>query len=307
MNRLCDRLKSWSFVAARVGVAGVFIAGLSGCSDDQRDARDGLAPASATAVASAPARPETLTLAKQEIKSGKAADAQQRLQGYLKQEPKGPYHAEAEYLMGQSLTAQNDFENGKKHLEIAIDEAQDRSLKALAMLGRANCNLEMKSYHLASRQYHWLDTMYRDVKGLPQDEILFKLGLATKRAGFPETADYWFNQVIELYATGPYAEAAKKENSKYTPPPDSAAEPLTYSLEISDYTDARKAQAGADALCAKGFRDVEVIATTRNSLPTYELHVGKFFNRNDALRAKTDADLAGLPATIRPAIIEPLK
>jgi TolA-binding protein len=113
MNRICDRLKSWSSAAARVGVAGLFVAGLSGCSDDGRDGHDGVAPASSTAPASAPARPETLTLAKQEIKSGKAADAQQRLQGYLKQEPKGPYHAEAEYLMGQSLMAQNDFENGK--------------------------------------------------------------------------------------------------------------------------------------------------------------------------------------------------
>ena len=195
-----------------------------------------------------------------------------------------------------------------KHLEIAIDEAQGpRREGASDALGRANCNLEMKSYHLASRQYHWIETMYRDVKGLPQDEVLYKLGLSTKRAGFPDTADYWFNQVIELYATGPYADADKKENSKYSPPPGSEAQPLVYSLEITDFSDAKKAQASADTLRAKGFRDVEVIATTRNSLPIWEVHVGKFFNKNDAIRAKTDADLAGLPATIRPAIIEPLK
>ena len=101
--------------------------------------------------------------------------------------------------------------------KLAIDSAGDRTLKALAMLGRANCNLAMQKYSLASRQYHWLETMYRDVKAVPQDEVLFKLGLATKKAGCPETADYWFKQVIELYATGPYAAQAKLQHSKYNP------------------------------------------------------------------------------------------
>jgi hypothetical protein len=209
-------------------------------------------------------------------------------------------------MLGQAFAKQGDYEEGKSHLELAIDNTNDRTLKALAMMGRADCNLAMEKYSLASRQYHWLETMCRDVKALPQDEVMYKLGLATKRAGFPDTADYWFNQVIELYATGPYAADARRENSKYNPT-DPDEKPLIYSLELKSFSDEAKANAEADKLRAKGYRDVEVIATTINSFPTFEVHCGKFTNKNDAKRAKVDCELAGIPATIRPAIIEPLK
>ena len=301
MNRLCSFLKPWTINAARVGLVGLLLAGVTGCDKDDQD---GPVPASSTKVI--PTRPEALSLARQDIKAGNGPSAQQRVEAYLKENRTTPFRAEAEYLLGQAFTTQGDFETGKKHLEIAIDEAQDRDLKAFAMLGRANCNMEMKAYHLASRQYHWLETMYRDVKGLPQDEIMFKLGLSSKRAGAPETADYWFNRVIELYATGPYAEDAKRENSKYTPS-NSSDKPLVYSLEFKNYNDEKKANEEADILRAKGYRDVEVIPTSRNGFATWEVHIGKFYNKNDAQLAKTDADLAGLDTHIRPAIVEPMK
>ena len=300
MDRLSTILKPWGVAAARVGLVGLLLAGVTGCDKDDRD---GPTAASST---QAVARPEALSQARQDIKNGDGAGAQQRVEAFLKEDPRTPFRAEAEYLLGQALSTQGDFANGKAHLEVAIDEAQDRDLKAFAMLGRANCNMEMKSYHLASRQYHWLETMYRDVKGLPQDEIMFKLGLSSKRAGAIETADYWFSRVIELYATGPYAEDAKRENSKYSPtnPKD---KPLVYSLEFKNYGDEKTASEEAEVLRAKGYRDVEVVPTSRNSIPTWEVHIGKFFNKNDAQLAKTDADLAGLNTTIRPAIIEPMK
>lgn len=251
-------------------------------------------------------RPTALTTAAEELKTNKPKEAQARLDDFVRTEPKSGFWAEAQYMLGQANAKQGDYDNAKKHLELAIDNTSDRTLKALAMMGRADCNLAMEKYQLASRQYHWIETMYRDVKALPQDEVMYKLGIATKRAGFPDTADYWFNQVIELYATGPYAADAKRENSKYSPT-DAEEKPLVYSLEIKSFGDEAKANAEADKLRAKGYRDVEVIATTINSIPTYEVHCGKFFNKNDAKRAKTDCDLAGISATIRPAIIEPLK
>ena len=73
------------------------------------------------------------------------------------------------------------------------------------------------------------------------------------------------------------------------------------------FGDKQKAEAEAAGLREKGYRDVQVISTTRNSFPIYEVHVGKFGNKSDALRAQTDAELAGLSTTIRPGIIEPLK
>ena len=272
-----------------------------GC-DKNEDERE----ANSMFTASQP-RPAALTAAAEDLKSNKPKMAEDRLQVFIKAEPKSGFWPEAQYMLGQSFAKQGDYEEAKKHLELAIDNSGDRTLKALAMMGRADCNLAMEKYSLASRQYHWIETMYREVKALPQDEVMYKLGLATKRAGFPDTADYWFNQVIELYGTGPYAADAKRENTKYNPPADSDEKPLVYSLEMKSFSDETKANAEADKLRAKGYRDVEVIATTQNSNPVYEVHCGKFFNKNDAKRAKTDCDLAGIPATIRPAIIEPLK
>jgi hypothetical protein len=135
---------------------------------------------------------------------------------------------------------------------------------------------------------------------------MYKLGLACKQAEAPETADYWFKQVIELYSTGPYAADAKLQHSKYTPA-DPNAEPRVYSLEINTFTTREKADAEADTLRQKGYGEVYIVESTRNSYPVYEVHLGRFGNQNDAIRAQTDAELAGLPTTIRPALIEPLK
>ena len=272
---------------------------LSGCQDKDEETLSSLA------VASAP-RPEVLVLATNEIKTGKPVDAQKHLQEFLEQDSKSVYRSEALYLLGQALAAQGLYEESKKTLDQAIDSTEDRTLKALAMLGRADCNMALEKFSLASRQYHWLETMCREVKAIPQDELMYKLGLATKKAGFPETADYWFKQVIDLYATGTYFADAKLQHSKYTPT-DPDAKPLVYTLEVSDFSDEQKANTEAETLRNKGYRDVEVVHTTRNSFPIHEIHVGKFGNRTDALRAQTDAELAGLPTTIRPAMIEPLK
>jgi hypothetical protein len=136
--------------------------------------------------------------------------------------------------------------------------------------------------------------------------LMYKLGLSTKKAGASETADYWFKQVINLYATGPYAEDAKREHSAYNPADPDVA-PRVYTLEVTTYSTRQKADAEADILREKGYRDVQIVQTTRNSFPIYEVHVGKFGNKTDAIRAQTDAELAGLPTTIRPAIFEPIK
>ncbi|MCY3023271.1 MAG: SPOR domain-containing protein [Planctomycetota bacterium] len=282
-------------------VLGAALLGLLPGCDNDRD--EGAATASATARAP---RPNALTQAISEIKGGKAADAQKRLEAFLAQEPKSAYGPEALYLLGQSLAAQGQYEAAKKTLDDAVGAADDRTLKALAMLGRADCNMAMKKFSLASRQYHWLETMYRDVKAIPQDELMYKLGLACKKAECPETADYWFKQVIENYATGPYAADAKLQHSKYTPTDPDVA-PRVYTLEVNLFSDKQKAEAEAATLREKGYRDVQVLSTTRNSFPVYELHIGKFGNKSDAVRAQTDAELAGMSTTIRPAIIEPMK
>ncbi|HEY3324444.1 MAG TPA: tetratricopeptide repeat protein [Planctomycetota bacterium] len=277
---------------------------LVGC---EKGREDGPAPAAATATATARSpRPEALSAAADDIRGGRPAEAQKRVEGFLEQEPKSLYAPEAKYLLGQSIAAQGEHEKAKKVLDDAIDNTEDRTLKALAMLGRADCNLAMGKFSLASRQYHWLETMYRDVKAVPQDEVMYKLGMSCKKAGFTETADYWFNQVVNLYSTGPYFEKAKMENSKFTPPEPGAA-PRIYTLEVSQFAKKEKAESEAAIMREKGYRDVQVVETTQNSFPVYQVHIGKFANESDAIRAQTDAELAGLKVKPHPAIIEPLK
>lgn len=282
-------------IAAAVFSAGLSLFALNGCND-----RDAASPA-----ASAAPRPDALQLAITEIRTGQCAAAQARCEAFLTENKGSNYAPEAEYLLGQAMVAQGDLKAGKKHLERSIDDTDDRTLKALGMLARADCNMSLGEYSLASRQYHWLETMYRDVKAIPQDELMYKLGMACKKSDAQGTADYWFRQVIESYATGPYFEKAKMEHSAYAP--DLAATPRIYSLEVAAHGKPEKADEEAQLLRDKGYRDVQVIETTRNDHPIYEVHVGKFENRSDALRAYTDADLAGLHTKIRPAVIEPLK
>jgi TolA-binding protein len=277
---------------------------LVGCDKD-RD--EGAAPVAANTPAPAEAvRPAELTTATEEIRSNRLVEAQLHLESFIKENPKNAYTPEALYLLGQTQAAQGQHEAGKKALEEAMDRTKDRTLKALAMLGRADCNMAMGKFQLASRQYHWLENMYRDVKALPQDEVMFKCGMASKKAGFDETADYWFKQVIENYATGSFAEKAKQNHTAYAPK-DPNQEPRVYTLQVSTFATAKKAESEADILRSKNYRDVQVVESTRNAEPVWEVHVGKFGNKNDAARAQTDAELAGLPTTLRPTIVEPLK
>src|SRR5947207_4780040 len=128
-------------------------------------------------------RPAEISQAYTELQSGQAAQAYATAQAYIETHPGGAYRSEAFYIAGQSLAAQGKFEAGKEKLEIAIDKTRDRNLKALAMLGRADCNMGLEKYPLASRQYHWIELNYKDIKPLHQDELMFKLGLAAKKAG----------------------------------------------------------------------------------------------------------------------------
>ncbi|HLX60320.1 MAG TPA: SPOR domain-containing protein [Planctomycetota bacterium] len=251
-------------------------------------------------------RPSEITMAYSSLQNGQPGQAYAAAQGYIDAHPGSPYLPEAYYISGEALAAQGQYDDGKERLEVAIDKTNDRNLKALAMLGRADCNMGLEKYHLASRQYHWIELKYKDVKPLHQDELMFKLGLAAKKSGNGDWADYWFNQVNELYHTGPYAERARQENSHFTPPPDSREKPLVYFLEADAFSSPEKAEAGAANLRAKGYKDVEVVPSTRNSFKVYEIHIGKFTNKADAGRAQVDAKLAGLSTTLRPGTVEPL-
>lgn len=282
-----------------IAVASLALVVLPGCDKDD----DGRIEASATYFGET-ARPAEITQAYSELQRNQPAQAYATAQSFIERNPASAYRLEAYYLTGQALAAQGQFEQGKERLEIVIDKTRDRSLKALAMLGRADCNMGLEKPQLASRQYHWIQVNYKEVKALHQDEVMFKLGLAAKKSGNQDWADYWFNQVNELYHTGPYAERARQESSRFTPV---SAKPLVYFLEAGVFNSSEKAEEAATTLRSKGYRDVEVEASTRSGFRVYEVHVGKFTSQAHAGRAQVDAKLAGLSTSVRPGTVEPVK
>jgi TolA-binding protein len=273
---------------------------LAGCDKDKDQAA---ATRAETVDLAAPAagRPAALAQAEKQVRAGQTAEAETGLRGWLNANPDSPYRAEGWYLLGQALFARKDFKGAKQCHEQAIKGPADRSLKALAMFARADCNYELGDYRVASRQYHWLEQFYRDVTAVPHDELLFKLGMCARLAGFPETADYWFNKVIELYATGKYAAEARRLNSQLGP--GKTGEPTYYSLEVASYPDEQKALAEAQAFREKGYREVTVQKVDMLGTAYYCVNIGKYFNRNEALRAKQDAEFAGITASLRPGFI----
>jgi TolA-binding protein len=252
-------------------------------------------------------RPDTLTQAERQIRSGEVGEAEALLRGWLTANADSAYMPEAEYMLGQARFAQGDYAGAKFYHEKVLDHRNvDRSLKALAYFARADCNYEMQSYFTASRQYHCLETVYRDVRAVPHDELLFKLGMATRQAGFEETSNYWFNKVIELYATTKWGAEARKMNTTLNGSRDGV--PTRYVLEVKKYNDEAKALSAADELRKKGYASVDVQEET-NLLGNrfYRLTVGRFFNRNEALSAKEDADMAGLSTSIHPGLMDTSK
>ena len=294
-----QQFKRWFCGCAASSLLLVILPGCEKDQDQDQARADNTIPAAAITVTRSP----DLSQAEDDIRAGNNAQAQSRCETFLQQDPKSKFAPDAHYLLGKALLAQGKPEDAKKHFEKAIDDAQSRLLKGSAMLGRANCNLELKNYHLASRQYHWLDSMYRDVKGIPQDEVLFKCGLACKKAGNSDTANYWFRQTIELYSMSPYAEEAKRESSAYNPV-DPQRKPLVYTLKVDTWNNRQKADEEAEQLRAKGYRDVEVIEITEYGNKAYQVHVGKFATKNEAARAETDAELAGLKTTMSPKTLK---
>jgi TolA-binding protein len=253
------------------------------------------------------ARPDTLTQAERQIRSGEVGEAEAQLRGWLAANADSAYVPEAEYMLGQARFSQKDYAGAKFFHDKVLDHKKvDRSLKALAYFARADCNYEMQSYATASRQYHYLETFYRDVRAVPHDELLFKLGMATRKAGFEETSNYWFNKVVELYATTKWGQEARKMNTKLNGSKDGV--PTLYVLEVKKFDDEAKALNAADELRKKGYASVDVQEETNvvgNRF--YRLTVGRFFNRNEALRAKEDADMAGLPTSIHPGLMDTSK
>jgi tetratricopeptide (TPR) repeat protein len=248
-------------------------------------------------------RPATLAQAEADIRAGQPAKAEEALSVWVTKNSASLYRSEGLYLLGQAQFYQGKYSEAKKTQDLALDSKPNHVLKALEMFARADCNMKLGNFGKASRQYHWIEQFYRDVRAVPHDELMFKIGLASKLEGFPEWGNYWFNQVVEKYATGPWAAEARRLNTELNGEKGDA--PKYYSLASGYYTDEKKAQAEAEVFKKKGYKDVEVKSFGYAETTYYEVHVGKFFNKLDAEVAKDDADLGGTKFSVRPAPVGP--
>lgn len=245
-------------------------------------------------------RPADFNAAIQEIKANRGAEAETRMKAWLDREDTvlSADRPEGFYLLGQAQFIQGKYKEAKVSHDIAEDRAKDRTVKALAQFARAECNYELEKYSLAIDQYMWIEQFYRDVMAVPQDEVLYKLGMSNKKLGFTDTADYWFHRVVELYADSKLAEDAKRQHSKLGA--DENGDPKYYSLEVASFTNEEKANTEAEVYKKKGYASVRVEPYTKMGTQYYGVMVGKYFNKMDAKRAQEDAELSGMSASIRP-------
>jgi cell division septation protein DedD len=136
--------------------------------------------------------------------------------------------------------------------------------------------------------------LYRDVTAIPQDELFFKLGMSEKMQDNPDSANHWFEKVVELYATGTYAGEARRLHTKLGPA--KSADSKFFSVELGSFKDEAEALKEAEIYRKKGYRQVHVVKIPGMLEPSYSVRIGKYYNRNDAKRAEDDAQLAGMRA-----------
>lgn len=244
-------------------------------------------------VAAAP-MPAALAQATRDIKAARNEQAELTTRKWLGRNEKHASAPLAHYLLGQALYGQKRFEEAHKSHDKAYDSAKDRSLKALALFARADSSFKLKKYEKAGRSYLWVDHLYRDVTAVPQDELFFKMGMCEKLRDNPDSANHWFEKVVELYATGPFAEEARRMHTKLGP--SKSTDSNFYSVELGSYKDEAQALKEAEIFRKKGYRGVHVVKLSGMFEPSYSVRSGKFFNRNDAKRAEDDAQLAGMHA-----------
>jgi tetratricopeptide (TPR) repeat protein len=236
--------------------------------------------------------------ARKEMDEGQYAQAEARLGEWLEARKGLTSCAEGYYLLGLAQFKQDKFAEAKESQDKAEELAVDRTLKAKAKYARAHCNFKMEKYQRAKREYVWIEEYYRDVREISHEELLFQIGLCAKRQGQIETADHWFEKVIECYGSGKMAELARAEHSRLGPKTDSPAS--YYALEVASYPQEEEANTEAEIYRQKGYAHVRVVPGTKGYDPCYRIMIGKFVNKNDAERAKDEAELAGLSAQVRP-------
>jgi len=205
----------------------------------------------------------------------------------------------------RKLFSQGKYKAAKEEFETVIAAEPSRPLKARAKFGRADCNFALGKYHLASRQYNVLEQFYRDVDELPRDEVLYKLGLACKRAGAIDLADYWFSRVFELYAKGKFAARARREHSRLGVA--ARGKEIPYTIEAASFSKREKAEACAAKLDAAGYKHVQIVPVTVMGNRYYDVHVGSYASRIEAAQAQNAMILAGYSAAVRPATIKVFK
>jgi hypothetical protein len=211
---------------------------------------------------------------------------------------------EQRLVKAQIMVEQGGYKEAKERFEAIIKSNVSRSIDGRAKIGRADCNYGLGKYSLASRQYHWVEQFYRDVPDVKQDEVMYKLGMACKKAEAIDLADYWFGQVIEFYATGAYAEKARVEHSGLAL---TGNVETPYTVEVGSFTTEKKAREFADKLEADGYEQVAVVPTTAMGFSYWDVHVGRYRTKLEAKQKENEMIVAGLGAAVRPAAIRLFK
>jgi len=183
---------------------------------------------------------------------------------FLRSRPSGDQAAQAYlgrghayYGLSRWRLAEADFENARKL-------ARDRSVKAQATLGLAHTAFAQDRYGEAEKIYM---EVLRSHKGyVPQDETMYRLGIALARQGQWEDAAGYLQEVLNRWPDGEFARLAKAKLPSVLE--------RHFTVQVGAFTKRPLAEARLEELAQKGFQG-EIVAIEMDGVPGYAVRSGR--------------------------------
>ncbi|MGC9453665.1 MAG: tetratricopeptide repeat protein [Phycisphaerae bacterium] len=135
--------------------------------------------------------------------------ARTRMDEFISQYPRVRGVEEAYYLRGMALYRQEQFDSARRDLRTAAEEADDKLVRARALVALGNIAYE--NHEMAAAENLYRDAL-EELEGNqpPRDQALYRLGCVLQRQGRWQEADTQFNRLIYVFEDSRFAELAER-------------------------------------------------------------------------------------------------
>lgn len=138
---------------------------------------------------------------------GNYVSARIEYERFLKLESDSPRAAEARYRIGLCYLAEEHYEDAHRYFDMAVAGTPDKSLRALAMLGKAEASFSRQNFKEALESYRGaMETAPIEVVN---EELLYRASVAAQRAGEWDIARHYMQRIVTEFPDGEYAEQVR--------------------------------------------------------------------------------------------------